>query len=195
MKSIEEFLEELASASPTPGGGSAAALGGAIACGLAEMVCNLTIGKKRYADVEREMRERADQLKIMRKDFLLLVEEDANAFDNVMRAIREKKGLEEAYKRACEVPAKTAEKCVILMREIREIAEKGNKNSISDAGVAILFANASFHSAVMNVKINLASIEDDLYKIQMRKKIGEMEKEIEKLSRKAMDVVEKFINF
>ncbi|MBC7081599.1 MAG: cyclodeaminase/cyclohydrolase family protein [Thermoplasmatales archaeon] len=195
MKGMEEFLEELASASPAPGGGSASALGGAIACGLAEMVCNLTIGKKKYESVEEEMKARLYELKNMRKEFLLLVEEDANAFNEVIKAIREKKGIEEAYKKACEVPAKTAEKCFILMREIREIAEKGNKNSISDAGVAMLFANASFNSAILNVKINLSCIEDQIYKSEMRRKIDEMGREAEKLREATMEIVEKFINF
>lgn len=189
MKSIEEFLEELASASPAPGGGSAAALGGAIACGLAEMVCNLTIGKKKYVSVEEEMKARVEGLKEMRKEFLKLVEEDAKAFNEVIKAIKEKRGEEEAYKKACEVPAKTAEKCVVLAREIREIAEKGNKNSISDAGVAMLFSYASFHSAIMNVKINLACIEDEIYKQNMAKKIEKMVKEIEEIKKETMQIV------
>ncbi|MEM1514427.1 MAG: glutamate formimidoyltransferase [Candidatus Thermoplasmatota archaeon] len=195
MKSIEEFLEELASASPAPGGGSAAALGGAIACGLAEMVCNLTIGKKKYVEVEEEMKEKVEKLKYLRKDFLKLVEEDANAFNDVMKAIKEKRGLEEAYKKACEVPLRTAEKCTILMKDIKEIAEKGNKNSISDAGVAMLFAYASFNSAILNVKINLSCIQDSLYKEKMIEKVKEMEEEIEELKKETLQVVEKFINF
>ena len=88
-KSVREFLEKVAEKTPTPGGGSIAALAGAIACSLAEMVCNLTIGKKKYAGVEGKMKELANKMKQRRQEFLKLVEEDAKAFDEVMKAYKE----------------------------------------------------------------------------------------------------------
>ena len=193
MKSIENFLEEIAKATPTPGGGSVAAFTGALACSLAEMVCNLTIGKKKYAEVEEEMKNERQKMEEMRKKFLLLVEEDAKAFDEVMEAFKEKKNVQEAYKRAAEVPCETAMQCVLLINEIKEIAEKGNKNSITDAGVAALLAYASFHSALLNVKINLSGIDDKRYKDKMEEKMREMEEKMKKKKEEVMEIVNKWL--
>ena len=125
---MEKFLEEVSAATPTPGGGSVAAMAGAIACSLAEMVCNLTIGKKKYADVEEEMIKLREKMQEKRKKFLELVEEDAKAFDEVMKAYKEKKGIEEALKLAAETPFKTAVEANQLLDDIKLIAEKGKKN-------------------------------------------------------------------
>jgi len=190
---MKKFLEEVASSSPTPGGGSIAAMAGAIASSLGEMVCNLTIGKKKYADVEEEMKELAKKCGEKREIFLQLVEEDALAFDKVMDAFRKKEGIEEALKIAAETPLKTAEECISLLRLLVDIAEKGNKNSISDAGVAALMAQAAFHSAMMNVRINIKDMEDVDYRAEMEKKMAEMREEMEGIFDEVMERVEKWL--
>lgn len=192
-KSVIEFLEGVAAKTPTPGGGSIAALAGAISCSLAEMVCNLTIGKKKYASVEEEMKELAEKMRQRRQEFLKLVEEDAKAFDEVMKAYKEGGDEQKALKRASQVPYETASLCLSIMNDLLIIAEKGNKNSITDAGVAALMAHAAFHSAILNVKINLKYIEDENYIKEMEEKIEEMKKEMEEKKEAVMTIVEKWL--
>ena len=191
--SIKNFIEKVASPSPTPGGGSVAALAGAIACSLAEMVCNLTIGKKKYADAEEDMKKFLDELKKAREKFLNLVDEDALAFDEVMKAFKEKSNIEESLKKAADVPYKTSKNCVDLMETITKIAEKGNKNSITDAGVSALMMKSAFHSAVLNIKINLNGIKDEKYKKNMEEKIKNMENMMEIKFNKAIKIVNKWL--
>jgi len=190
---VRKFLENVASSSPTPGGGSVAAMAGAIASSLGEMVCNLTIGKKKYADVEEEMKEMAEKCRESREKFLKLVEEDALSFNRVMDAFRKKKGIEDALKMAAETPLKTAGECISLLRILVDIAEKGNKNSISDAGVAALMAQAAFHSAIMNVRINIKDMEDMDYRGKMESKMAEMREEMESIFDEVMERVEKWL--
>ncbi|RLF30610.1 MAG: methenyltetrahydrofolate cyclohydrolase [Thermoplasmata archaeon] len=190
---VREFLEKVASSSPTPGGGSVAALAGAIACSLSEMVCNLTIGKKKYADVEQEMKKLLQQCSELREKFVQLVDEDARAFDEVMMAFREKRGIQEALKRAAETPLETASTCVAIAEKTREIAAKGNKNSITDAGVAALMAKTAFYSALLNVRINLKEIGDTAYIRRIDEQIKEMEGQIERLVAETMKIVEEWI--
>jgi len=191
---MEEFLEEVAKGTPTPGGGSIAALSGAIACSLAEMVCNLTIGKKKYKEVEEDMVEIRNKINAYRKRFFELIEEDARAFNGVIKAFRESGNVHEAYKKAAEVPYETAKIGLALFDYLKEIAIKGNKNAISDVGVAGYMAFASFHSALLNVKINLGEIEKD-YSKEMEKKINEMEKEMENKFKEVMEEVKQKINY
>ncbi len=174
------ILEKIASKSPTPGGGSVAAMVGAIACSLAEMVCNLTIGKKKYADVEDDMKEYASRMKEARKRFEELVDEDARAFDEVMNAYKsnDKGKIENAMKKAAETPLNTAMLCREIAGTLVEIARKGNKNAITDAGVAAYMMYTCFNSAVFNVRINLKYIEDENFKEITVQKLNEAEKEI-----------------
>jgi len=173
-QSIESFLDALASKSPTPGGGSAVAVLGAMGAALVSMVANLTIGKKNYEAVAEEMTvslEAADQL---RGRILGLVEADISAFDQVMAAYGlpketevEKATRSEAIqlglKAATEVPLVCAELCREVILLSRSVAEKGNRNVISDAGVAVLSAHAGFRSAVLNVHVNTGTIRDEAF--------------------------------
>jgi len=192
-KSVKEFLERVAEKTPTPGGGSIAALAGAIACSLAEMVCNLTIGKKKYAGVEEEMKELAEKMKQRRQEFLKLVEEDAKAFDEVMKAYKEEGDEQKALKKAARVPYETALNCLSIMDDIFAIAKDGNKNSITDAGVAGYMAHAGFNSALLNVKINLKYIEDESFKKEMEEGMDKMIKEMEEKLAKIKAVVEEYL--
>ncbi len=192
-KSVREFLEKVAEKTPTPGGGSIAALAGAIACSLAEMVCNLTIGKKKYAGVEEEMKELAKKMKQRRQEFLKLVEEDAKAFDEVMKAYKEGGDEQQALKKAARVPYETASNCLSIMDDIFAIAKDGNKNSITDAGVAGYMAHAGFNSALLNVKINLKYIEDESFKKEMEESMKKMVKEMDEKLAKIKAVVEEYL--
>ena len=166
-----EFVEVLASKAPVPGGGGASALVGAIGTALGNMVGSLTVGKKKYADVEEEMtalKARCDQLQ---KDLLSLVEKDAEVFEPLAKAYGMPKETEEEKKKkaevmavvlkdACSVPMQIMEKCCEALEVIREFAAKGSKLAVSDAGVGAVFCKAALQGASLNVFINTKSMED-----------------------------------
>jgi formiminotetrahydrofolate cyclodeaminase len=169
MTELDGFLGELASGSPTPGGGSVAALCGAIGAALNSMVANLTIGKKKYSDVEDEMKESLARTETLRIELAQMVDEDAAAFERVMTALRmakdtdgqkadRKKALEQALVDAATVPLAVMEMCLGAAKLAKPVALKGNTNAVSDAGVAALVARAGVHSAKLNVLINLGGI-------------------------------------
>lgn len=165
----DEFLEALASAAPTPGGGSAAAQAGALAAALVAMVARLTLGKKKYADVESQMNTLVQRADALRGEFLDAVQRDALAFDAVMAATKLPKetdqeknarqaALESATLEAARQPllvAGLAEEC---LRLAREAARLGNPNAISDAGTAAALARASLTGAGLNVRINVHTL-------------------------------------
>ncbi len=184
-KKVSNFLDELASSSPTPGGGSVAALAGALGAALISMVGNLTVGKKKYEDVEKDIKKIISSSEKLRYELSQLTEEDVKAFNNFMatykmpketedeKKIRAEK-IQEALIKAARVPLKTAYKCLDIMILSQEIAEKGNINVISDAGVAVLMSEAALESAILNVKINLKMIKDE----KIRKELSSSIKEI-----------------
>jgi len=169
MMTLDDFLSELASDSPTPGGGSVAALSGALGAGLISMVANLTIGKPKYADAEPALRSVLARSEALRLELTSLIEEDKKAFDLVMAAMKlPKETPEDQAKRsatlqaalvdAASVPLEVMGKCVEVIALARIAAEKGNRNAVSDAGVAALSARAGAHAARLNVLINLGGI-------------------------------------
>lgn len=172
MSDLGTFLGELASDSPTPGGGSVAALSGALGAALASMVCNLTVGKKKYVDVEDELREVLGMTETLRLELTRLIDEDAEAFDRVMEAMKLPKdtdeekaarraAMERALVEAASVPLAVMGKCVDVISLARVVADKGNRNAVSDAGVAALVGRAGAHAARLNVLINLSGIRSD----------------------------------
>jgi formiminotetrahydrofolate cyclodeaminase len=191
-KRLDEFLDELASSSPAPGGGSVAALLGALSSALTSMVCRLTEGKKGYEGVSDEIRRVLKESEEIRRKVTELIEEDAKAFNEVMSAFKMSKDdpdrrrmIQDALKRATEVPLKTMRECYKALELARVVAEKGNVNSVSDAGVAALVANTGVQSAGMNVMINVKFIKDKEFTekvlegvINLTRKSGELNKEI-----------------
>jgi formiminotetrahydrofolate cyclodeaminase len=168
---LKSFLDELASSSPAPGGGSVAALAGALGAALTSMVCNLTIGKKKYADVESEMKKIVKQSEELRERFTVLVEKDTEAFNKVMEAFSLPKdneaqkalrnaAIEAATKEATMVPLEVMKHCIDAIALAQSVAAKGNKNSVSDAGVSALMLHAACESAALNVRINLSGLAD-----------------------------------
>lgn len=170
-KSVQTFLDELASKASTPGGGSAAAILGAMGAALVSMVCNLTIGKKNYEAVDADMRALLQRAEDLRDKLISMVDADVAAFDKVMAAYGLPKETDEqrsarssaiqaALKQATEVPMECARACAEAIEICRVATDKGNKNVISDAGVAVMAAHASLKSAALNVYVNTNTIRD-----------------------------------
>lgn len=170
-KSLQKYLEELSSNSPTPGGGNVAALCGTLAASLGTMVCNLTIGKKKYLDVEAEMNEIKVKLNAYSEKFLMLAKNDNEAFDRVMDAFKLPKETEEQKKlraeaiekstlEATSVPGNVINICHEMLPLLETIAKKGNQNSLSDAGVAISLISTASEGAYLNVLINFTALTD-----------------------------------
>ncbi len=189
---IKEFLDELASDSPAPGGGSAAALSGAVGAGLLSMVSNLTIGKKKYLDVDEEIKKIRDETKKIRGVLRELIDRDTKSFNKVMDAFgmpkesdREKwerrEAIQKAFKGAALVPMETAENSLEILRISKRVAEIGNQNSITDVGVAALMADSGFKGAVFNVRINLGSIKDKEFCEETENRLSELEMEEKEL--------------
>lgn len=173
-KRVQIFLEELASSSATPGGGSAAALAGAMGAGLVGMVCRLTIGRKRFADVEDELRGVLNEAEALRLRLTDMADADTQAFDQVMAAYRLPKetrteqaarrtAIQSALQVATQVPLETARACGTVVKLAAQVIEKINPNALSDAGAAALLAEAGLKSAQLNVAINLADINDPIF--------------------------------
>jgi formiminotetrahydrofolate cyclodeaminase len=170
QKSLTAFLTELASNSPAPGGGSVAALSGAIGSALTSMVCNLTIGKKKYAGVEEDMQKTLAQSEVLRERFTALIDRDTEAFTRVMEAYGLPKdgeaqkalraaAIAAATKEATMVPLEVMKHCIDAMALAQDVVANGNANSVSDAGVSALLLHAACESAALNVRINLNALE------------------------------------
>ncbi len=181
-KPVTIFLDELASSAPAPGGGSVAALGGSLGAALVSMVCNLTVGKKKYADVQDDIKALLDRAETLRHELIGLLEADVEVYTKVSKAMKmprdteEQKAvrsaaMEKALKAATEVPMKVADACVQVIDLYRPAAEKGNVNAVSDAGVAVLMAEAGLRSAALNVLINLGWIKDEEFVAESRAKL------------------------
>lgn len=172
----ESFYDEVASSSPAPGGGSVAASAGALAAALSAMVCRLTVGKMQYADVKNELSEIRDRCDALRKELTVLIDTDKNAFNKVMEAfkLKDDDAIENANKEAASVPLTVMKKALEALDMIQTVANKGNENSITDAGVAGLMAVAAIEGAGYNVKINLTSLNDKKFVESLAKEANEI---------------------
>ena len=167
----KEWFEELSSAAPTPGGGGAAALAGAAGASLGMMVANLTVGKKKYAAVEGEIKEYLVKLEKLRNEMLELIEKDAEGFAPLAAAYslpsstedekaEKEKIMASALKTACQVPLEIMEKGYDILGIVDELAVKGSVMAVSDAGVAAQFVRTAVLGASMNVFINTKTMKD-----------------------------------
>lgn len=168
---IQTFLDELASKTSTPGGGGAAAVSGAMGAALISMVANFTIGKKGCEDVEDDCKEILDKSEQLRSDLTDAINDDVTVFNRVMASYRMPKDTDEekaarsteiqaALKEATDIPLQCAKLCREVVNLSQPIADKGNNNVISDAGVAVLAGYAGLRSAALNVYINIGGIKD-----------------------------------
>lgn len=191
---VKEFLAKTASNAAVPGGGSVAALSAAIAASLLEMVASLTLGKQKYEAVESEMKALAAHAGRYREKLVNAIDQDSDAFTEVLRAYRLPKGTEEeqtqrkaavqeALKAAASVPLSVAEDALAILEQAGEALEKGTENAVTDGAVAAMMARTAVLSALYNVKINLVSVTDSEFvkEIQQRiKGIGEQAEKREK---------------
>ena len=169
-RTIREFLDELASSAPTPGGGSAGALVGAIGAALLAMVGNLTVGKKGHEAVEDSMRRLAADADRLRGELARLADEDVRVFGEVMAAYRMPRGggertvrqaaIQTALRDATKTPLDLARVCAEVIELAGAAAEEGNRNVVSDAGVGVAAAHAALRAAALNVYVNAGSIDD-----------------------------------
>jgi len=168
---VPEFLGEVASSSPTPGGGSVSALAGALAGALGTMVARLTIGKAKYAEHDARMRQAEAEAERLRRELFDLVQEDARAYEGFRSASRlsqrtpeevalRERARAEAARNATGVPLRTAETCAKALAVAREVATYGNVNAVSDAGVAAWLARGGAEGAALNVRINLGDVPE-----------------------------------
>jgi len=181
-KSVQDFLDELASKAPTPGGGGAAAVMGAMGAALVSMVAHFTLGKKGYEAVESESAGLLQQAEALRRQLAEMVRADVDAFNQVMGAYgmaRESDvqkaerttAIQAALKQAADVPLACAELCAEVIRLTRPMAAIGNKNVISDVGVAVLAAEAALRSAALNVYVNIGAIKDEAFVADRRQRL------------------------
>ena len=170
---IRQWLEMLASGSPTPGGGAAAALSGAMAAALVEMVCRFTIGRPKYAPVQFEIEGVLRQAALLRTSFEKLIDADVQAYSDVVAARKLPKEppdaaahryrmLQSALVKAAEVPLETAKHAVEVIQLVAIISEKGNRNLLSDVSVALTLAVSAANAAASNVRVNLPFLTNEL---------------------------------
>lgn len=173
-KSCKEFTEVLASKEPVPGGGGASALAGALGMALGNMVGALTVGKKKYADVQEDIKRLMEEAQSLQDELLALIQKDAESFAPLAAAYgmpketdsekaEKERVLEEALKTACSAPLEIMEKCCRVIDLQKEFAEKGSALAVSDAGVGVIFAKAALQGAALNVFINTSSMKDREY--------------------------------
>lgn len=197
---IHKFLSETASNSPAPGGGSVAALSAALGAALCSMVFNLTVGKEQYKQNEKEIKEALTQSEKLRKQLTSLIDEDTNAFNDVIKAFKMPKeteqqkkirsqAIQKGYQKAAQVPLKTAQISEQLFDIAKIAAIKGNQNSITDAAVSALMAQAAVHGAILNVKINLGSIKDEAFVADISKKLTQLEQHTTTKTKEILHIV------
>ena len=181
----DEFVEVLASKAPVPGGGGASALVGAVGTALGNMVGSLTVGKKKYADVEAEMIELKAKADKLQAELLELIQKDADLFEPLSKVYgmpndtpeqiaKKAEVMEVALKDACSVPMTIMEKCCEAIELQKTFAEKGSTLAISDAGVGVEFCKAALRGASLNVFINTKSMTNREYAKEVNKKAEDM---------------------
>ena len=203
-KSLRQYISDVASSEPTPGGGSVAALVGSLGGALTNMVNNLTVGKKAYEElsdeIKTEMAENSKEIERIVEALNGIVDEDTKAFDKVMVAFKLPKetdeekaartnAIQEGYKIALEVPLRCAEKCLKVLKLQEVFADYGNVNAITDVGVGTLLAYSGLEGALFNVTINLGSIKNEEYKREIADKADSILNEGKKLKEELLKVV------
>ena len=203
-KTVREFIDETKSGNPTPGGGSVSALIGSIGGALTNMVANLTIDKKVFEQIPEnakvKMKENYMELEKSIENLVLIIDKDATAFDSVMDAFKlpkstdeekliRSKSIQEGYKKALEVPLNCADECYKVLKLQRVFAEYGNVNAITDVGVAALLAYSGVEGALFNVTINLKSIKDEEFRLNIENRVDTILVNSKKLKEELLEIV------
>ena len=194
---IQQFAMQTASNEPVPGGGSISALAGSLAAALTEMVAGLTIGKKKYADAEEEMKAAIEAMRPIRDQLLDDIKRDSESFDQYMQALALPKETEEekaarteamqnGLKAAVAVPLSVAKAACGILPYAETMVVKGNKTAVTDALVATMMARTAVLGAGFNVKINLESIKDQEYVDRIGKEVAELEKQAVEMEKKIL---------
>ncbi len=199
---LADFLSSLASEAPTPGGGTAAAIAGAMGAALTEMVVSLTLAREKYAAAHASVRPIGEAAQAARTQFLALAREDADAYDDVVTARRLPKETEAektqrneaiavANRRATEVPMRTAQLALKLLATLPELVEVGNPNAASDAGSAALLLEAAAEGALLNVGINLPGVSDPPFVSRMQRETTDLQENAQRLRSHVVGAVRK----
>lgn len=199
-QTLQHFLATTASNTPVPGGGSISALNGAIATALAEMLAHLTIGKKKYADVQTIMEETAHEMNFERVRFLEEIDRDAEAYNLLFEAYKLPKETEEqkatrtnqielATKQAALIPMEIAQRAFNLMDKIAYTTRHGNRNAVTDGCISMMTCRTAVLGALLNVRINLGSIKDSEFVNQYTDKCNAMEEETIRKEQELIDWV------
>ena len=187
-KSLKKYIDELAARQPTPGGGSAASLTGALGTALLEMVCNFTVCNKKYKNIEDAVSGYLSVIKKIRKEFLILVDEDTKTYSLICAAFKTKDELiiDKALKDGYYISLKICELAKSGMKVSLDLAEKSNVNLISDVGCGSELLKAGFNSGVFNAEINLKGIKDTLFVEKARLILSALKKEMAEIYKKAI---------
>ncbi|PUU92779.1 cyclodeaminase/cyclohydrolase family protein [Halanaerobium sp.] len=190
QKTIEEFLDDLSSSNSIPGGGSAAALSGALNAAVVSFIANLTIGKKKYKEVEAEAKEILAESEELKKEMLLMIDQDSKILSNILDSY--KAGNQDKVQSVCqdavEFSMDMTKKAVRLMRLSLEISEIGNRMLASDFEVAAYIGDAAVGSAIANVKINLKSLDNEEYKENIKKEYLKLKEESSRLKEEIIEL-------
>ena len=195
---LRHFMDKLASKSPEPGGGSVAALTGALGAALVSMVSNLTLGKEKYKDVQPQIEALLKESEQIRQDMQDLIQKDTEAYGALSEVYKMPKNtdgekaartakMQEALKKACQVPFEIGIKSLDVAKLAERAAAIGNVGAVSDAGVAVLLAQACAQSAALNVKINVNSIRDDAYNKETWTRMQDVLKQVAALEKSVME--------
>lgn len=179
---IWQFLDGLSDSTPTPGGGSAAAMAGAMGASLVSMVARLTITNEKYAHVRKDMKKILTSSERIRQNLVQLIDDDTDAYKHVMQAYRMPKddvkkrsaAIQKATRKATIIPFNVANLSLQVLELADAVSTKGMKNAVSDVGVGAALAHAAVHGAVYNVRINLKSIKDERFAKIMETDVSEI---------------------
>ncbi|MCM8772538.1 MAG: cyclodeaminase/cyclohydrolase family protein [Candidatus Omnitrophica bacterium] len=175
---LKNYIENLSEKTPVPGGGSASALLSCLSSSLLNMVLNYTIGKKGYEKYEDEMKKLREENEKIMKECLNFIEEDSKIYLKIDKNLREKKDCEEFLRESVFLHLKICENMLKVVNFCEIVAEKGNKNLISDTAISNIFAYSSFLSSKINILINLKFLKDKNFKSEIKEKLKKIEEEI-----------------
>ncbi len=198
---IDEFLEAVAAPSPTPGGGTVAAICAALSVALSRMVANLARGKEGYEAAQAELAALDERARVLQGRLGALATEDTAAYDSVVAAMRMPRGTDEertrrvdamqaAYRRAAEVPLETMERSLEALEVAAVAVTRGSRSASSDAGVAALLAEAAMRAAALNVRVNLAALRDLPYRDEVEERLSAILARADKVGHDVLAIVE-----
>ena len=197
---VKDFLDKVAGSDPVPGGGSIAALSGALASALSTMVTRLTVGKKGY-EISEELMQHAQTITLrLLGEFIALIDKDSEAYNAVFACFKLPKttdeekavrsaAIQEATKQAALIPLEVARKALDMMAIIADVARFGNRNAVTDACVAMMSARSAVLGALLNVRINLGSLKDREFVIQLQAEVDKIEQAACQKEKEILDAV------